>query len=99
MPLSAGAKLGPYEILAPIGAGGMGEVYKARDPRLDRTVPMRSCASSCGPAPLKASEEQDPAVRDVKASLRYRASELVSNGTKRKLLHVAKKQGSTLIQG
>ena len=36
MPLSAGDKLGPYEILAPIGAGGMGEVWKARDTRLDR---------------------------------------------------------------
>jgi serine/threonine protein kinase len=38
MTLSAGTKLGPYEILAPIGAGGMGEVYRARDPRLDRAV-------------------------------------------------------------
>jgi predicted ATPase/tRNA A-37 threonylcarbamoyl transferase component Bud32 len=41
MPLSAGAKLGPYEILSPIGAGGMGEVYKARDARLDRTVAIK----------------------------------------------------------
>src|ERR671917_162972 len=41
MPLSAGDKLGPYEVLAPIGAGGMGEVYKARDKRLDRTVAIK----------------------------------------------------------
>ena len=41
MPLSAGDKLGPYEILAPIGAGGMGEVYKARDTRLNRTVAIK----------------------------------------------------------
>ena len=37
----SGAKLGPYEILSPIGAGGMGEVYKARDTRLDRTVAIK----------------------------------------------------------
>ncbi len=41
MPLSAGTKLGPYEILAPIGAGGMGEVCRARDPRLNRDVAIK----------------------------------------------------------
>jgi eukaryotic-like serine/threonine-protein kinase len=41
MALQVGSRLGPYEILAPIGAGGMGEVYKARDTRLDRTVAIK----------------------------------------------------------
>jgi Tol biopolymer transport system component len=41
MALSAGERLGPYEVLAPIGAGGMGEVYKARDTRLGRTVAVK----------------------------------------------------------
>src|SRR6188474_965328 len=41
MALSAGARLGPYELLSLVGAGGMGEVYKARDTRLDRTVAIK----------------------------------------------------------
>ena len=41
MPLSATTKLGPYEIIAPIGAGGMGEVYRAKDTKLEREVAIK----------------------------------------------------------
>ncbi len=41
MALDAGSKLGPYEVLAPLGAGGMGEVYRARDPRLGHEVAVK----------------------------------------------------------
>ncbi len=52
MSLSAGTRLGPYEILSPLGAGGMGEVYKAKDTRLDRTVAIKVL-----PSHLSSSEE------------------------------------------
>ena len=45
MPLSAGEKLGPYEIIAPIGKGGMGEVWRARDPRVGRDVAIKVSAA------------------------------------------------------
>ena len=41
MTISSGTRLGPYEIVSPIGAGGMGEVWKARDTRLDRSVAIK----------------------------------------------------------
>ena len=52
MTLSPGSRLGPYEVLSPLGAGGMGEVYKARDTRLERTVAVKVL-----PSHLSSSEE------------------------------------------
>ena len=42
MSLVIGTRLGPYDIVAPLGAGGMGEVYRARDTRLDRFVALKA---------------------------------------------------------
>jgi hypothetical protein len=46
MPLAAGTRLGAYEIVSRIGAGGMGEVYRARDTRLDRAVAIKILGAS-----------------------------------------------------
>src|ERR1700679_1560965 len=51
MPLSPGTRLGPYEITGPLGAGGMGEVYRARDTRLDRIVAVKVLASHLSSSP------------------------------------------------
>ena len=51
MTLSAGTRLGPYEILSPLGAGGMGEVYRARDSKLDRDVAIKVLPQSVAADP------------------------------------------------
>src|SRR5205823_13021454 len=55
MTLAAGGRLGPYEVVSAIGAGGMGEVYRARDTRLDRTVAIKI---------LPAAVASDPSLRE-----------------------------------
>src|SRR5436305_8825260 len=51
MPLTSATKLGPYEVQSPLGAGGMGEVYRARDTRLDRIVAIKILASHLSSSP------------------------------------------------
>src|SRR5271170_2000803 len=69
MPLSAGTRLGPYEVLAPIGAGGMGEVYKARDTKLKREVALKVLPDSFASDPERMARFQREA--EVLASLNH----------------------------
>ncbi len=55
MPLQPGTTLGPYEVLSAIGAGGMGEVYKATDTRLDHTVAIKVLLAMSPTIPISAS--------------------------------------------
>ena len=54
MALTAGTRLGHYEIIGAIGAGGMGEVYRARDPRLDREVAIKVLSPQLAMDPARA---------------------------------------------
>src|SRR6187397_2605809 len=69
MSLGAGARLGPYEILSAIGAGGMGEVYRARDTRLKREVALKILAASFADDPDRLARFQREA--EVLASLNH----------------------------
>ena len=97
MTLSAGARLGPYEILAPLGAGGMGEVYRARDTRLSREVALKVLPGDLSSDPERLSRFEQEArsasalnhphivvVYDVgrSDSTAYIAMELVATGSR-----------------
>ncbi len=69
MPLSAGTRLGPYEILAPIGAGGMGEVYRAKDTKLKREVALKVLPDSFASDPERMARFQREA--EVLAALNH----------------------------
>jgi eukaryotic-like serine/threonine-protein kinase len=63
MALTCGTKLGPYEIQSPLGAGGMGEVYRGRDTRLDRTVAIKILPTHLATSP----EARDRFDREARA--------------------------------
>src|SRR5258708_10580742 len=69
MPLLVGERLGPYEILAPLGAGGMGEVYRARDTKLKRDVALKVLPEAFARDPERMARFQREAV--VLASLNH----------------------------
>jgi len=69
MPLSVGDRLGTYEILAPIGAGGMGEVYRARDTKLKRDVALKVLPEAFASDPERMARFQREA--EVLASLNH----------------------------
>jgi serine/threonine protein kinase len=69
MPLSTGTRFGPYEILAPLGAGGMGEVYRARDTKLKREVALKVLPDSFAADPERMARFQREA--EVLASLNH----------------------------
>jgi eukaryotic-like serine/threonine-protein kinase len=99
--LEIGARLGPYEILAPIGAGGMGEVWRARDRRLDRDVAIKVLPDRLAddPAALARFEREAKAVASLshpnilaihdvgtEGDVRYAVTELLEGSTLRELL-------------
>jgi Tol biopolymer transport system component len=101
MPLASGARLGPYEVTGQIGAGGMGEVYRARDPRLGRDVAIKVLPEELASDPDRRSRFEQEArsasalnhpnivtVHDIGASgsIVYIAMELVEGRTVRELL-------------
>ena len=101
MPLVANSKLGPYEIKSPLGVGGMGEVYRARDSRLNRDVAIKVLREGGASADLRSRFEREAravaalnhpnivAVYDfgVESGQQYIVSELIEGESLRSLLH------------
>ena len=102
MTISAGSRLGPYEILVPLGAGGMGEVYRARDERLGREVAVKVLSEEFSSDPDRRKRFEQEArsasalnhpnivtIHDIGSSdsMTYIAMELVDGRTLREVLH------------
>ena len=98
MPLSSGTRLGSYEILAPLGAGGMGEVYRARDTKLDREVAIKILPQSLAadPVSLVRFEREAKAV----AALSHRVSTFLCDGrtARAKLRRTTSRRSSENLQ-
>src|SRR5689334_18257608 len=101
MALSPGNRLGPYDVLAPLGKGGMGEVYRARDPRLERDVAVKILPErlSADPQALARFERETKAVAALshpnilaifdtgsEGEIRYAVTELLEGETLRRRL-------------
>jgi serine/threonine protein kinase len=74
--LASGTRLGTYEILAPLGAGGMGEVYRARHSKLDRDVAIKVLPESVAADPVALARFEREAVRAPLTSSRSRSLEV-----------------------
>jgi Tol biopolymer transport system component len=99
MPLAPGTRLGPYEILAPLGAGGMGEVYRARDSRLERDVAIKVLSPQLAETPeLRARFERE--ARAVSALNHPHVCVLYDIGTEGDLVYLVMEhlEGETLAR-
>src|SRR6266704_1595302 len=95
MTISAGTRLGPYEIVAPIGAGGMGEVYKARDTRLDRNVAVKVIAADHSAAPEQLAKGPLP----LEHTLRYgiEIADALARAHRHGIVHRDLKPGNVML--
>ncbi len=87
MPLAPGARLGPYEIVAPLGAGGMGEVYRARDTRLGREVAIKILGSRLAVTP----ERRERFLQEARAASALNHPNIVS------LYDISSEEGSDFL--
>ena len=100
MSLAAGTKLGPYEIVAPIGAGGMGEVYRARDARLERLVAIKvlSHALAASPPALDRFEREARAASALNHPNICTIYDIGADETRRRFIVMELLEGETLQQ-
>jgi serine/threonine protein kinase len=97
MPLSAATKLGPYEIIAPIGAGGMGEVYRAHDTKLERDVAIKVLPPAVAQDPERLARFEREA--KILASLKGRLPLATARHTMNDVIAVTKSNAPAIAHG